>query len=247
MNITCVNDIINEIKKIESNKNLNYSLWFRGHSDERWELLPFVQRGNYAKGENEQFMANDFYVRACVSMKERPSQDYCGWITLMQHFGLPTRLLDWSLSPLIALFFATNDYAKCPDNDGCIWVLRPGLLNELEGFGKYIYPMDKYTVIDMVKPAFNSQCINEEVKDKIIACYPLEYNMRIYTQQSAFTIHNTHKRLTSINNPDLLIKYQIPASCKKDILEELRMCGITLRSIYPDAEHIAQELKEYYK
>ena len=46
--------------------------------------------------------------------------------------------------------------------------------------------MNKNTVIDMILPAFNSRRINEEVSDKIIACYPVEYNMRIYTQQSAF-------------------------------------------------------------
>lgn len=247
MNITCINDMINEIKSMTSNRQLNYLLWFRGHSDEGWELTPSVQRGNYAREEVEQVMANDFYMRACVSMKERPTQDYCGWIAMMQHFGLPTRLLDWSLSPLIALFFATNDYEKYPDKDGCIWVLRPGLLNELEGFGSYIYPMDKYTVIDMIKPAFNTREVNEEFSDKIIACYPVEYNMRIYTQQSAFTVHNSMKKLTDINNTNLLKKYIIPADCKREIFDELRICGITLRNVYPDVEHIAQELKDFYK
>lgn len=245
--ITSVNDMINKVQTIINNKELNYLLWFRGHSDEGWELVPSVQRGKYAVGEIEQYMANDFYMRASVSMKDRPSQDYCGWMAMMQHYGLPTRLLDWSLSPLIALFFATNDYEKYPDKDGCFWILRPGLLNELEGFGSYIYPMDKYTVMDMIKPAFNSRQINEEVADKIIACYPVEYNMRIYTQQSAFTVHNSKKKLTSINNPELLKKYIIPADCKKKILEELRICGITLRSVYPDVEHIAKELKDFYK
>ncbi len=247
MDITCINDLISEIKRIISDKNLNYLLWFRGHSDKGWDLIPSVQRGNYVKEEVEQFMANDFYMRACVSMKERPSQDYCGWITLMQHYGLPTRLLDWSLSPLIALFFATNDYEKYPDKDGCIWILRPGLLNELEGFGSYIYPMDKYTVVDMILPAFNSRRINEEVSDKIIACYPVEYNMRIYTQQSAFTVHNTLRKIENINNKYVLMKYTIPAEFKKSICDELRICGITLRNVYPDVEHIADELKQFYR
>lgn len=247
MLITCINDMINEVKKLMDEKELNYLLWFRGHSDESWELSPSVQRGNYAKKGVEQYMVNDFYMRACVSMKERPSQDYCGWLTLMQHFGLPTRLLDWSLSPLIALFFAVNDYEKYPDNDGCIWILRPALLNEIEGFGNCIYSMDKYTVMDMVKPAFKKTKINKNVEEKIIACYPVEYNMRIYTQQSAFTVHNTYKKLIEIDNENLLKKYTIPAECKKEIRNELNICGITLRTIYPDIEHIAQELKDFYK
>lgn len=246
MNITCINDLISEIQRIKDDKKLNYLLWFRGHSDKGWDLIPSVQRGNYAKEEVEQFMANDFYMRACVSMKERPSQNYCGWITMMQHFGLPTRLLDWSLSPLIALFFATNDYEKYPDKDGCIWILRPGLLNELEEFGSYIYPMDKYTVVDMIKPAFKTTRNNMAVKDKIIACYPVEYNMRIYTQQSAFTVHNSKRKITDFKNENLLKQYIIPAKYKKEILSELNICGITLRNVYPDIEHIAQELKDFY-
>lgn len=246
MDITCVNDLISEIKRIKSDKNFNDLLWFRGHSDKEWDLIPSIQRSNYVKAGVEQLMTNDFYMRACVSMKERPSKDYCGWITLMQHFGLPTRLLDWSLSPLIALFFATNDYDKYSDKDGLLWILRPKLLNKLEGFGSCIYPMDKHTVVDMIKPAFKKSGNKMKGKDKIIACYPVEYNIRIYTQQSAFTVHNYKGKITEIGNDNLLKKYIIPSKFKKEILNELNICGITLRNIYPDIEHIAQELKDFY-
>lgn len=164
----------------------------------------------------------------------------------MQHYGLPTRLLDWSVSPLVALFFATNDYKKYKHDDGCIWVLRPGRLNESEGFGSYIFPMDKQRVLDMLRPAFHGNQVNEGVEDKIIACRSVEYDMRVYTQQSAFTIHNTNRMIEDMNGPELLFKYIIPASCKENILMELKMLGITLSTIYPDAGHIAQELRDYW-
>lgn len=243
--INSIGDLISVIKLI--NPDQNSILWFRGHSDKDWHLIPSVQRENYQK--SEQSLMNDFYMRATVSLKEKPSYDnYSGWISIMQHFGLPTRLLDWSQSPLIAAFFATNEYLKYPQKDACIWVLKPGLLNEFEGFGGYIYPMDAKTVLEMIYPAFKPYSSKyRDVGEKIIACYPVENNMRIYTQQSAFTVHNSLKELNSLNVPKLIDRLIIPANKKEKIFNELKICGIKLRNIYPDAEHIAEELKEFYR
>lgn len=243
--ITSIGDLISEIKLIYSEQN--YLLWFRGHSDKDWDLVPSVHRENYEK--NEQFLMNDFYMRASVTIKEKPSyENYSGWISLMQHFGLPTRLLDWSQSPLVAAFFATNSFAEYPEKDACIWILKPCLLNESEGFGQYIYPMDTKTVLEMIYPAFKPyKSMNKAVEDKIIACYPVENNMRIYTQQSAFTVHNSLKKLSSLNTPNLLERLIIPTNKKEKIFNELKICGVSLRNIYPDVEHIAEELKEFYK
>lgn len=243
--IKSIADMINEMKKLI--EKYNELLWYRGHSVKTWELVPSVQRGNYKKEKIEQYLVNDFFMKSSISMKNRPDDYITGWMTLMQHYGLPTRLLDWSASPLVALFFATNDYKKYKDEDGCIWVLRPGKLNELEGFDSYIYPMDKQRVKDMLRPAFHALQVNEDVKDKIIACRPVEYDMRVYTQQSAFTIHNTSRKIEDINDQDILSQFIIPVDCKAKILMELKMLGITLSNIYPDNEHIAQELKEFYE
>lgn len=93
---------------------------------------------------------------------------------------------------MVALLFATNDYKKYKNEDGCIWILRPRRLNELEGYDSYIYPMDKQSVIDMLRPAFHGWQVKEYVRDKIIACRPVEYDMRIYTQQSAFKLQRKY-------------------------------------------------------
>lgn len=222
-----------------------YYLWYRGHLNAQWELVPSVQRGSYAA--NEQHMAIDFYMRASVALKEKPPPHYLpGWVALMQHYGLPTRLLDWSKSLLVATFFATYRYEDQPGKDGCIWILRPGQLNLAEGLGDCISPMDSPSITELLVSVFDSGAERKEAKDKIYACYPVENNMRIYVQQAAFTVHNSKRKLTDIKSDDLLVKAVIPYDAKKEYLEELKICGITLKSVYPDADHIAEEIKAFY-
>jgi len=243
--VTSIGNLISEIELIYSSQN--YILWFRGHSDKGWPLIPSVQRNGLNK--NEQCISNDFYIKSSIRMRDKPNKnDYAGWMALMQHYGLPTRLLDWSKSPLIAAYFATCEYGEYPDKDACIWILKPGLLNECEGFNGYIYPMDTSTVLEMIFPAFKPyKDFKRDVEDKIIACYPVENDLRMYTQQSAFTLHNSFKKLEQLNISHLVEKIIIPFSVKKKILNELRICGIELSTVYPDIEHVSREIKDYYR
>jgi hypothetical protein len=66
--------------------------------------------------------------------------------------------------------------------------------------------------------------------------------MRIYVQQSAFTLHNTERKLEEIEDGDLLQKIIIPGKAKRRIAYELNIMGISLSHVYPDAQNIAAEL-----
>jgi FRG domain len=106
--------------------------WFRGQKAFDWDLLPKVRRG-YTR-QQEKYLTNLFYTRARTRHAVCPANDdYGGWLALMQHFGLPTRLLDWSNSPMIAAYFATkyprDTGAHVKVTDAALWALEPHLLN----------------------------------------------------------------------------------------------------------------------
>lgn len=224
----------------------SYRLWYRGVANNEWKLVPSIQRvPNFMS--IERFITNDFYIKAKQIMENPPDKkSYAAWMSLMQHFGLPTRLLDWSASPLIAMFFAVEQHMNYPDKDACIWVLAPGKLNEREGFKDCIYPVDSDTSQNMLLPAFKEKGHTIELENKIIACHSTENNLRMYSQQANFTIHNSNRKLEDVCLHNMLYKLTIPKDVRASLLFALKLFGITESFIYPDLDHISKDLKQEY-
>ena len=218
-------------------------MWFRGQADIKWGLLPTVKRKPYNIGEKEQYLANDFYIEIKRRMPNVPEKR-SGQISLMQHYGLPTRLLDWSESPLVALYFATSNWSEYPESDAAIWVLVPNRLNVLQGFGDYLYPMDKNAVLQLIEGAFK----DKEEENKVIACCGVESDLRMYVQQANFTVHDSEIPLEKFDKAEeFLVKLKIPAKNKQIMFEQLELLGFRESTIFPDMEHISHELKEMFK
>ena len=118
--ITSVSDIF----EIESRYGLGKQLWFRGQADADHHLVPGAFRfPDYMN--NEQAMLNEFKQDAMLRADCKEEGDW-GWMVLAQHYGVPTRLLDWTLNPLQALYFAAE---KDGELDGELYVLKPVELN----------------------------------------------------------------------------------------------------------------------
>lgn len=242
--IKSIDCLINQIKKLKDVYG-KQTIWFRGQENSQWKLIPSIQRGDLYKKEN--FFTNDFYIYVKQIEDQMPNKtDYAAWLSLMQHYGLPTRILDWSNSPLIACYFALEKN-RADKNDSCIWVLLPRKLNEQEGFGKCAYPIDAYTAQQMMVSAFKSNAkIENKFKDKILACHSVGKNLRMYSQQSAFTVHNSKRRLEEICDSETLFKFVIPHQYKQEMYESLNILGISTKFVYPDMEHVSIDIINKY-
>jgi len=232
---------------IEETRAFGVAPFYRGHRRFDWTLTPSVFRASCQNDERS--MANDFRSRAPVRHANTPHDgDLCGWLSLAQHFGLPTRLLDWTMSPLIAAYFATEPDPVGHDRPGVIWVLNGATLNELMIQRRvfFVFSMDTEAVASLVRPAFDDECSSPK---HIIAVVPAERDMRMFVQQSAFTLHGDTKPLEQwraelisdeVEQRKLLQCAVIPPSCKPRIRDDLERLGIHEATLFPDLGNLAR-------
>ena len=177
--------------------------------------------------------------------------DNVSWLFLMQHHGLPTRLLDWTESILIALYFVA---AENKSSDGELWAMYPDTLNKRSGpFGRAI-PKNRILRYLASEPVCNNpEELKEKLKLKEIPKYPLAIQpsmnfSRMVSQLSAFTIHP--EPLPNCTIPDLLkdkeslVRYIIPANNKGKLLKNLAALGITPKTLRPDLDSLSATLKQ---
>lgn len=234
-----VGDLAREVKALDTDARWLY----RGQPDARWKLAPSVHRG-YTP-EQERYLTNEFRVRARSRHLSCPADnDYPSWLALMQHYGLPTRLLDWTYSPLVAAYFAVHPEYTPPnaasDRDACIWILVAGKLNQSQGFEPLIFPLDAASYEGLIVPAFK----NREEPDTVGVAMAIEHDARIQLQQAAFTVHSNRTPLDKLPGcEEWLRKLVIPNADIGDFYEELAVLGMKKSNLFPDLPSLASELK----
>ncbi len=227
---------------IEVNNRHGGQIWWRGHTDFSYRLQPSIFRPYY-KDRGIKYEANinyRFQQKAPALRNNLPKQEsFFEWLFLMQHYGLPTRLLDWTESPLIACFFAIEN--KSTEDDGALFALNPYKLNQCQGLPYRTLLPQNIEGIKIAEHAFSSTGDNAK---KVAAILPGLIDQRMISQLSVFTIHDDDTAIEDMDsNVEFLDKFRIPFSVKELLREQLKFSGIRPSSIFPDLEHLAQEIK----
>lgn len=225
------------------------AVWLRGQADSAWALQPSIGRSDpgwmglrlHPKPEGRHLNRKEIEVARSVEFNllhrfRRQAHAHFGhaptrWetITMAQHHGLPTRLLDWTSNPLVALYFAAQSE---PHQDAAVFAFRP---------------IRDYTSFLCVHPDEPIQKHEKEpLKVKgIKIVYSMMSSGRLFAQSGAFTIQSPwlpldEQRKFSFSECNLdiveMFKWRLPKEHKLNILRQLNRVGIHHLSLFPDLQ-----------
>jgi hypothetical protein len=229
--------------------------WFRGHPKVFDSLLPTAHREPFrsARSNIEYWAGQRFRLRArSFALKVPGWDDYLSWLLMMQHHGVPTRLLDWTESILVALYFVA---CESPDEPGEVWCLCPQALNDHSKWN--ICMPDDPPVRYLAAAAFLEQKqllqLEEDLQLTVRPTMPLaiippyEFS-RMAAQMSRFTIHPSYDGVAVIElllrSECDLVRYIVPGARKDALRKDLASLGISRETLFHSLESLATTIKE---
>lgn len=246
-------------------------LWFRGQSRDN-PLLPGVLRESVNPNTGNACNYNEFKILISFTslyrnytsktFQEKSSEFY----SFMQHYGIPTRLLDWTENAVFALYFAVANGAYDADIERVVWIMNPGAINKLTTKNLSYAPLVSDVPLVQARMKMVGYIKNEKLLEEFwvnesefkelseeyfrfpLAFYPTSSrNIRIAIQKGCFTIHGLDRQPIEsfFKNPEIqkyLIKVKIQKKSVVLIREQLKIMGVTPRSVYPDIYGLASEL-----
>lgn len=216
--------------------------WYRGHHQSKWTLSPAIHRNSH---DWERTLLVHFRTQAYSRHDRLPSEDRtCHWLCLMQHYGLPTRLLDWSKSPLVALFFALENTKR---SDACIWVLFPGKLNNYYKTVAGLLTLRDDTPEKRLEAQLKDVVTAEGSECSILAVAPPEIDKRLFVQQSRFTVHGCKQPLDHhCEAHRFLARIKLDFRSYPNMRKSLRSLGFDRSYLFPDLHNLALDLNDRF-
>jgi hypothetical protein len=224
---------------------------FRGMTEAAAGLDTTLSRLGARFEKKEKHLLRNF--RKYASRQAVTSDSVWDWLSLAQHHGLPTRLLDWTFSPMVAMHFAT-DTLETYEHDGVIWMvdfkrvhalLPKKLREELEGD-----EADVFTT-EMLSRAADSLRKLEKLSDEVFALFfePPSMDERIVNQFALFSMVSSPTITLDqwlAAHPDVWHRLIIPRQLKWEVRDKLDQANITERVLFPGLDGLSRWLKRYY-
>jgi hypothetical protein len=219
-------------------------LWFRGQPDASKSLLTTMSALNF-KPELEEALLNRFKQNAIPLLHPAPADaDEWAWMFLMRHHRAPSRLLDWTESALIGLFFAVS---HADDKDGALWILLPSVLNELAQIQENLRdPSDIPMFGSASDPFFNNYLITRVRNSRSHSVPPIagiggRNSERMTAQQGVFTIFHADLRpLEDWHDGSHIWRYVIPQASKPKVRHDLARLGVNRLTIFPELDSVSE-------
>jgi hypothetical protein len=248
----------NELNKVlyadswkESLGRFRSSLAFRGMGDARYDLKTSLMQLGDGYEQHEGHILRNFrkYAR-----REAVSEDSVwNWLALAQHHGLPSRLLDWTYSPYVALHFATENLDRF-NVDGIVWCvnyvrtheLLPQRLRELlRAEGAEVFTAEMLDQAARTLDEFGALAPDPFA----LFLEPPSLDARIVNQFALFSLMSSaHGQLDRWleAHPQLYRRVIIPADLKWEVRDKLDQANITERVLFPGLDGLSRWLKRYY-
>lgn len=232
-------------------------IWYRGINDCTLKLFPGLYWRKGVTNETEETTATLFRRTAPAFLDRVPTDDW-EWYFLMQHYGLPTRLLDWTENALTALFFAV--WQPKPNADPCVWMIDAGALNAItvdEDSGYPYLPGGRFTehwLWHSCRKGAAPSKFDEDGKSRSnelpVAILAPCIDRRIIAQQSVFTLHGTSEVpietvITQGPAPhrDMIARIVLLNSNISAIRAELDWLGLRESALFPEPQNLANDLR----
>lgn len=244
---------------------LKGSWCYRGQRETSWLLYSSLDRavrviisdGHSLSGydhlnriEEERDLLFSFQQQAHLYIKHLPDvYDRASWLALMQHYGVPTRLLDWTYSPYVALFFAFIDNPN--EQHASVWAIDLDWLKKVEEKSLNIPFKNDQTRAEYL----NKMLISPKTDPVVVKIDPFRMNDRMVAQQGFFLCNLFHKKYATYNqifmsmivsdvpNQPVIRQLKIEKSLRVQFLTHLGKMNVHSASLFPGLDGFGKSLK----